>query len=481
MNALQRLLSNTFLAFSSEIIVKLSSALLFILIARQIGPEEAGVFNLAVTYLVIIFALSDWGLQELLIREVAPRRNQSAHYFINYLAMRLLLSAVTYALLLLLLRFSLPHTDYATTVIRVLTLALFPEAIFGLCRALFIAHEQFLIPTLAATFNSGFKLAAGLWLLLQGGDAATMAWAMPVGSTLSLLIFLPLVGRLVRTIPQISPASLALQFSLNQLRYAPGFIIIGIFLTLDFQLDTLLISFFLSESDLGWYGAAQTIMLAFWMMPLAIRNAIYPLMARYVHHEPEKLALLYHKANRYLLIAGLPVAAGIALLAEPIIILVFGESFSPARPALQWMIWAVVFAFLNVPNARLMLVHNRQSHAGWMTGISMLINLSLNLYLIPLYGIVGAAVARTVSTGALFAGLYLYVQTRLLRDSIVPLIWRPLLATAVMLSAVWLLKDTLFLWAGVAGIIVYLATALLLQAIPLEDQELLRSRLSPRR
>jgi hypothetical protein len=73
------------------------------------------------------------------------------------------------------------------------------------------------------------------------------------------------------------------------------------------------------------------------------------------------------------------------------------------------------------------------------------------------------------------------VQTRLLRDSIVPLIWRPLLATAVMLSAVWLLKDTLFLWAGVAGIIVYLATALLLQAIPLEDQELLRSRLSPRR
>jgi O-antigen/teichoic acid export membrane protein len=481
MNALQRLLSNAFLAFSSEIIVKLSSTVLFILIARLIGPNEAGVFNLAVTYLVIIFALSDWGLQELLIREVAPRRNESARYFTNYLTMRLLLSAVSYALLLLLLRFSLPHTDYATTVIRILTLAIFPEAVFSLCRALFIAHEQFLIPTLAAAFNSGFKLSAGLWLLLQGGDAAAMAWAMPVGSALSLLIYLPLVRRLVQNTPQVGPASLALQFSLEQLRFTPGFIVIGIFLTLDFQLDTLLISFFLSESDLGWYGAAQTITLAFWMMPLAIRNAIYPLMARYVHHEPEKLMLLYHRANRYLLMGSLPIAAGIALLARPVIILVFGESFSPAGPALQVMIWAVVFAFLNVPNARLMLVYNRQSHAGLMTGASMLINLGLNLYLIPLYGIVGAAFARTISTGALFAGLYLYVQTQLLRDSIVPLIWRPLLATAAMLATLWLLNHTYFIWAGAAGLVVYLATAFLLQAVPVEDRALLCSRLSPKR
>jgi len=62
MNTLQRLLSNTFLAFASSVLVKAGNALLFILIGRQLGPAASGSFSLATTYFTFVFGLSAHGV-----------------------------------------------------------------------------------------------------------------------------------------------------------------------------------------------------------------------------------------------------------------------------------------------------------------------------------------------------------------------------------------------------------------------------------
>lgn len=473
MNSLQRLASNTMLAFLSNIVVKASSALLFILVGRRLGPAEAGVFNLGVTYFTLALALSAWGLHELIVREVAPRRGESKQYLLHYLAMRLLLALGTYGLLLLWLRLNLPYTAHTKAVIHVFALAMFPEAIFSLLQGLFAAHERLLPPLLAALVNGGVKLGIGLWVLTHDGDALGLAWAIVAGSTVSLLVFIPALRRLFRQVaPQ--PVRFSRHFALSQLRLTPGFVVIGIFTTIDYQLDAFLISLFLSESELGWYGAAQTIMLAFWMMPTALRTALYPVIARYYYEAPERLPVLYRRANRYILIGVLPVCAGITLIAPNIIPLIFEADFQPATPALQLIIWAVLPSFLMVPSARLLVVANRQSDVGWVTALSMIINLLLNLWLIPRWGINGAAAARVLATTFFFIAIYAYVQRRLLRDSVLPLLPRPLLATLLMTAAVWPLRHLFVLWPIMVGILVYILALFLLRAIPAEDQLLLR-------
>jgi O-antigen/teichoic acid export membrane protein len=466
MNPVQRLFSNTTLAYIGNIVVKLGSSVLFILIGRLLGPTDAGTFNLGVTFFTIILALSDFGLQELFIRETAPRREESGRYLINYLALRTILVIIGYAILFALISFLLPYRPETKTVVLILSLAVLPEALFALFQALFVAHERLLVPTIAAVFNSAIKLGAGWWLLANHHPVTTIAWVMPIGSALSLLIFIPGLVHLFRRVPQKVSGRLDLTFSLSQLRYMPGFILISTFLTLDFQLDAFLISLFLSETDIGWYGAAQTIVLGFWMMATAFRTTLYPLMARAHQETPEKLPLIYRRAHQYLLLIALPIAVGITLLARPIINLIYGPGFDTAIPALQIMIWAVVFAFINVPNARLVLVRNRQQQAGWMTGISLVINVVLNLLLIPRYGIIGAAVARTTATAVLFFQLYLYAQRHLDVDSILPLISRPALAALIMAVAVWPIRHLPLFWPIITGIIVYGAAAFLLKAIP---------------
>lgn len=479
MNTLQRLMSNTLLALVSTTMVKVSNSILFIMVGRLIGPDEAGSFNLGITYFTVVLALSTWGLHELLVREAAPRRQESGRYFVNFLVMRLVLSGGFYGFLLLFLRLNLPYTASTQLIIRIIGLAAFSEAIFTLCQALFTAHEQLIVPTIGAIINSVVTIGTGIWFLQRGEGATAVAWAIPIGSLAGLLVFPPALIRLFQQFPQTVSIRLNRKFSREQLRATPGFILLGIFSTLNFQADTFIISLFMSEADLGYYGAAQTILMGFLMMPVAIRTSLYPLMARYKQQSPAKLAQLYHKANQYLLIGVLPIATGITLLANPIIRLVFGESFEPAVSALQWSIWAILFLFITVPSARLMLVYNRQQVAGWIRGLGMITSIGLNLWLIPRYGIIGASIARVLASATYFGLIYLFVQINFQKENLLVLVSRPIVATLIMTIVVWPLRQMFLLWPVLAGVVAYVIAIGLLKVVTSEDRHYLKQILSP--
>lgn len=474
MNTIQRLLSNTLLAFVSNTIAKVSGSILFIIIGRLIGPEEAGIFSLGITFYTILMALSTFGLHDLLVREVAPRKEQSGRYLVNYLAMRLTISMLLYIGLLLFLRLSLPYDEETKMVLLIASLTIFPEAVFSLLQALFVAYERLAVPTLAAIVNSVIRLGLGAWLLYNGAGAVEVAWVLPISTAASLLVFIPAIPALFRQVPQIAAVRLSWQFCRQQLRPTSGFVLLQLFQTLNLQLDTFIISLLLTEAAIGYYTASQTILIGFLMIPFAVRMSLYPLMARYQYEDQEKLVRLYHKSSQYLIILGLPIAAGVTLLAEPIIFLVFGESFAPAILALQLSVWKVPFSLLTVPNARLLLVHGKQTVASWIRGLAMVVSVLLNLLLIPRLGINGAAIASVLGMAAFFIFIYLYVQFSLLKDNILVLAFKPAIATLVMVLVVWFLRDSFVILPVIIGVVVYMGMILLLGVFTAEDRLYLR-------
>jgi O-antigen/teichoic acid export membrane protein len=474
MNTIQRLLSNTILAFIANTIAKLSSSILFILVGRLIGPEEAGIFNLGVTYYTILLALSTLGLHELLIREIAPKRDESGYYLVNYTILRLASSIILYIGLLLFLQLNLPYSEETKSVLLIMSLAIFPEAVFSLCQAFFIAFEKQAAPTLSALLNAAIRLGLGFYLLQNGAGAVTVAWVLPLSTTLSLLVFPPAIIQLTRSLPQSVRPRFDRKFSLQQLGLTSGFVLLEVFQTLNFQADTFIISMMLTEADLGYYGASQTVLAGVLMIPVAIRMALYPLMARFGSEDENKLHHLYHKASQYMLVIGLPLAAGVTLLAAPTITLLFGPDFAPAIPALQISAWAMVFALINVPSARLMLVYGRQTPASWLRGIATVASVGFNLLLIPRLGINGAAVARVLATAIFFFLIYGYVQRYLMCDALLPMVVRPAIATLVMSGIVWYLKDSFLLIPIAAGIVVYGVVLILLGGVSEEDRAYFR-------
>jgi O-antigen/teichoic acid export membrane protein len=138
---------------------------------------------------------------------------------------------------------------------------------------------------------------------------------------------------------------------------------------------------------------------------------------------------------RLLVLFFAPLPIILSLLAKPLILLLYGEEFVGAVPVLQVLGWSILLSYLSVALHRVLLAVNLENAALKISIVTMLINVSADVLLIPVLGAQGAAIASLLS---LFIALLLtYGQIRWLLVNISPgQVWaRPgfslLLSTAI--------------------------------------------------
>jgi O-antigen/teichoic acid export membrane protein len=249
-------------------------------------------------------------------------------------------------------------------------------------------------------------------------------------------------------------------------------------MALEAQVDTVSLSAFRDEAEVGWYGAATTVTFSLAMFSQAYRMSVYPLMARYALQSPAKLSRLYKRSTRYLGMLILPMVAGIILLSPQIVSLVFGPKFQPTTKVLQILIPSSVLAFLNVPNSRMMLIYNRQVWSSLFLMCSVTTNVLLNLVLAPSWGASGAAVARLCSSALYFLLNYLYVARFLAWSNLLWLLSRPVLATLIMAVVVWSVRAWSLPASIGVGMVTYAGALWLVGGILPDDIALVRQAIS---
>src|SRR5215213_1792030 len=89
-----RLTQNTILIFLLNFVVRASNSIIFILLARFRNENEAGIFILAISYSLILESISLWGLDQLLVRDVAQNKASMYNRFPIYVGLRLILSLI---------------------------------------------------------------------------------------------------------------------------------------------------------------------------------------------------------------------------------------------------------------------------------------------------------------------------------------------------------------------------------------------------
>jgi O-antigen/teichoic acid export membrane protein len=457
---------------------RFASVLLFIIIGRRAGPAQAGVFTLATTYLVIFTAVMR-GLDDLVVRQVSREPDQAPRYLTNFLLLRIGLSPLLYGVLLLVVLVVFDYADDTTIPILILTLSLIPDSLTYVAQSILLGQRRFGAPAITLTGVSLFKLVGGGIVLFSGGSLQQIAWLWSVGSLLGMITLLVVaiqrVGGLKRS-DWLDRRPIARHW-----RAALSFLFITTMATLETQTDTVLLSGFHGETEVGWYGAATTVAYSLVMFSQAYRFAVYPLMTRYALQSPEKLSRLYGQSMRYLGMLVLPMVAGIILLSTQIVPLVFGPQFQPTVRVLEILIPTLVFMFLNEPNIRMMLVHDRQNRISLFLVCSVTANVLLNLALAPAWGAMGAAAARVCSALIFFTLNYFYVSRFLVRLNIFRLLSRSGLATLIMALTLWLVRAWPLPVSIGIGIITYVAALGLVGGISSDEVTLLRQAIARRR
>ena len=165
---------------------------------------------------------------------------------------------------------------------------------------------------------------------------------------------------------------------------------------------------------------------------------------------------------------GLPISVGMFILARQIIVFVYGDKYYGSAIALQILAWFVFIKFLSYLSGIVLSSIDRQYLRMYSQGISAFVNISANLILIPVYGLVGAAIATLLSEFILFLSSQVYVSKHFCRIKASKLLLKPAIASAVMCAAVYFIAaPTLVrIFAGAA---VYFMSILALKYLDRQD------------
>jgi O-antigen/teichoic acid export membrane protein len=256
-------------------------------------------------------------------------------------------------------------------------------------------------------------------------------WRTPIaqfaGDTVAAALLLVVLGRVGYRLRIRWRGAVARALLRNVVPYV-GSTILGLAL---FNADLLFLRFFRDPATVGLYAAAYALVSFVINLGDMYALALIPSLSRRDDGGSAR-ADLYAGAWVRSAAVTLPIAVGGAFVAEPLLRVFFGDAFAPARWALILLIGsAPLSVFRSVATAAL-IAHHEEPFILRAVALSAAINVTLNLIMVPRFGMIGAA-AVTLATE--FVRLTIY-QARVRRLGLVapnPVrVWKPALASALM-------------------------------------------------
>jgi O-antigen/teichoic acid export membrane protein len=427
----------------------------FIVVARALGPSIYGDIAAANVYLYIPTVLAEVGLSILVVREISADEDSTEAVIGGSLPLRALIGIVTVTtavLVALLLPFG-HRTKIAIVAgspgafFTIMTLSVQPvlQARLKMHWAV-AANVAGRVTTLALTI---IALAAGF-----GYVAVMTATVLGLGITLALSVVF---------VRQFIRIRLRLDFALWRRLIGPAlFLAVAVGASdLTGRADTILISLIRSSRDVGLYGAAYKFLDVFTLLASAIGISLFPVFSRLLVHDSARARVALQKSLDVVLGVSLPIVALTVFLAPQLIRYSAGADFRGSVPVLQLLAPSLFVIFLQTPLIRYAIAAGAYRVLAGIMLSMLLVNIALNLLLIPTYGIRAAAIVN-VATELLGLALQLLFFARKLafRPS---LSYVPAVAIATgALALSFVLLGSIPIAAAAAGTILYAAVLLAL-------------------
>ena len=438
----------------SDFLAKTLNFVAFIYLARVLGVTSYGALEFSLSILAYFLLFADCGLELWATREAASGVNMR-ELAARIMPLRLILALVSYVALLALLLF-LRNYPGLRTVTMLFGLTLFSQALS--LKWAFMGREK-MTRVGAGLILAQFLFIAPLFLIVRSPQAIIWVPLVRLAGDLAMAIyfawqFAKAYGDLrlpftLRGASEVLKPALTLGAS-----YALGLI--------SFNLDSVLLGFFLGVTAVGFYGAAYKPVTVILAMPMTYFLGLFPALSRTYTESHETFREILVRSLRLTWIFALPIGIGGMFLAGPIINLLFGPAYANSVPALRILSWSAVFVVLRGTYRQALNAAHRSRLDLWCGGTSVAINVVLNLLLIPRYGIIGAAFA-IVASDALWFVMAAYQSNRyVVRVNLLPLLL-PSVAAATVMGVCFLVSQPLF-WIAQAfiGLTAYFIVLLLL-------------------
>jgi polysaccharide transporter, PST family len=362
-------------------------------VARYLGPEQFGLFNYALALIALLAVLANAGLDLVVVRNIVRHPDEVESILGSALLLKALGSAIAVVFALAAAMLLSSGDSRFTWMVVLLALSLPAQALDPI-ELWFRANLQARHAVIAR--NGAFLVVsvARVLLIFHEAPLVAFAWAVLLESWLAALGLITAYrlrgGHLL--------AWRAVARHVHELvQQCWPLLLSGVMVGIYLRIDQVMLGRMLGSEAVGIYSAGIFFSELWYVIPSAIVMSMAPVFAKTREIDPLLYQRQLERLFRWLALASYAAAATMTLISQTLVVLMFGAQYADAAGVLAVHAWTGVFVALGVASSQYLMLEDLNRISLQRTAVGALLNVALNLVLIPRYGPMGAAWATLMS------------------------------------------------------------------------------------
>lgn len=392
MNKQTGLIAGTTLLFIASVITFAGQFATSVVVARTLGPEFKGIYNLTLLSSGLVIIVSNLGLNGAISYFTASKKYSSKQLFLLAIIAGLSLSIVGGALFFLaydsLLAKNILEGSDRTLILWVM-LGLPLSLVTSFLSSLLLGQQRMIaynsVIILRVITNLGLQIISSL---TSGGvEGAVLSWLSANGVSLFLALWLLRRDVNVRTYQSTGLVPAALSYGGKS--YA------GNLLTFfNYRLDSFLVNFYRGASAVGQYTTSVTMAELLWYFPNAVSAALFPKVSSLDEATANRVTPQACRQTLLLVCLG---AIAFSLVGGWALVEFYGEAYRPAVAPFLWLLPGMIGVTIAKIISADLSGRGKPQYAAFTAGITVVLTVIFDLLLIPAYSIAGAGVASSIA------------------------------------------------------------------------------------
>ncbi len=404
-----RIFRNFIFLLIGGIIASLVEFAIEIMLARRLSDTGYGHWSYAQSVFIYLILIVDIGLAVYGAREIARCREQINRFIANIVVVRTLVAVILSAVLFIyVLRLGIPahlKTLYMGGFSILLALAFNPEFVFqGIERMVGIALWRIL--------NYVFFFILVLLIVHRPDDLQRVSWLRGISYIGAVLILWLIIAK-ITGLPRFG--DIAVNSWLPMLKVSVFIAASTLIVNVYFTFDTLVIGKFLGAQQVGWYSAAYKVVGQFLGLAIMVQVVFGPVISRW-RDNASKLDWLTSALQVVMLYLGGLIAGGLYFISDVLIIRLYGQEFLQSVFIFKVLLIVIFLFFYQTIYTTLLLYSGKERLYLWSMSAGGMVNLVLNLIIVPIWGMIGA-LAATLFSHLVIAGIaFLFYRYRVQKE-----------------------------------------------------------------
>ncbi len=376
-------------------------------IARNLGPMNYGELSYALSFTGLFGFLAALGIDQILYRDLIKYPEKRNEYMGTALTLRIIASIATIIICISSALIFSPK-DVSLLLIFIVSLA-FVFSSFQLLNYEFQAEVKAKYPSIVSLIVVLILNILKIVVIFYGKGVIYLALIVllePILYAVGFIYFRIKKFGTVKYWKFDGPIARSILKDSFPLIFASAFFAIYA------RIDQVMIKNMMNAESVGLYGSAVAISEVWYFIPNIIAGALFPTI---INAKKTSEALYYKRIKKLfwvLIFVSLITALPTTILSKYLITIIFGTGFLGALTVLQIYVWSNIGAALNMLAQQILVAENLTKIISMTTFLGMITNIVLNIFLIPKYGMAGAAFASLISYLIPFGSLILFKQSR---------------------------------------------------------------------